>query len=126
MSLIASLPYDLALDIGRRVEGIRWRTYFTKHVLRDIPYEVESINQQREYLQSWGHAERYSSAATSDEVLGEWYEQHSRYEIIPPYKRIGIHLWLEQDVFLCWVLDEDGDWIVEADKRRLPARDRYW
>lgn len=121
MSLIASLPYDLALDIGRRVEGIR---YFTEYVLRDIPCEVESINQQRKELRSLLWISSYDEIVY--QMLGVCCSYHSPYNIIPANRRIEEHLWLDQDMYLCWELDEDGDWIVEPDKRCLPAHKRCW
>ena len=126
MFLIDSLPCDLVEKIARKVEEIRLRTYFTKHVLPLIPRKVKSINSKREFLQKlWCFG--LQGSVLCDQMLEEWYKQHySDYEIISPHQRIGEHLWLEQGVFLYWELDEDGDWIVGADKRGLPAHKRCW
>ena len=109
----------LDLDVERKIVKARFDI-----VLADIPHEVDYINSEREKLMLlW-----WDSFLTpyADEMLEEWYEQHSDYEIISPHRRIGEHLFLEQDVFLFWVLDEDGDWIVHPHERGLPVRDRYW
>lgn len=119
MSLITSLPPDLVKEISERVEKNRLRAYFTKHVLPFIPRKVKSINSKRESLQKlWCFA--CQGSVLSDQMVEEWYKQHSEYEIISPHERIG------EIISYCWELDEDGDWIVKADKQGVPARDRCW
>ena len=110
----------LDLDVERKIVKARFDI-----VLADIPYEVDYINSERDKLMSlyWDSFQSHYG----DEMLEEWYEQHSDYEIISPHqRRIEEHLCFGQDVFLFWVLGEDGDWIVEPHERGRPARDRYW
>ena len=125
MSLIASLPYDLVEKIARKVEEIRLRTYFSEYVLPDIPCEVEFINSQREDLEvSWACASQGDIVA--DEMLDEWYEQHSEYEIIQPTVRVRDEIFPEKDPEMYWELDEDGDWIPCHLYQGVPAHKRCW
>ena len=125
MSIIASLPHDLALYIGRLVEKIRWQDYFSKCVLPDIPCEVESINQQRKELEvTWACASQGDDNA--DGILLEWDERHSEYEIIPPTARVRDEIFPEKDPEMYWELDEDGDWIPCHLYQGIPAHKRRW